>query len=190
MPLKYKLKGCYWTPDPLDYTGSIANAQPPCWYKDLGNAVSVRAAVAHMLYGADIEQYIRMCYNPYDFMCAVKTRGTDVLMWNGKPQQKRATRYYLSKAGHPMTKEAPALGVPGTFKKASGVSDAEYARVMAETGGAWDERVCTKNKSRYEPRINQVHAGYKVKVCNNVRDFDFSDVDYSWYIQEAVKLVV
>lgn len=185
-----KLKGAYWTPDPLDYFGSISNAQPPAWHKDLSNPISVRAAVAHMVYGCDIESYIRSCFNPYDFMCAVKTRGGDQLMWNGQVQQKRATRYYITHDGHPLTKEAPALGPIGAYKKANGVSDAFYESVMVETGGQWDARVCTKNKSKYEARINQVVAGYNVTICNDVRNFRFDNINYSWYVQEAMKLVI
>lgn len=185
-----KLKGAYWSPDPLDYAGSISNSQPPSWYKDLSNPISVRAAVAHMIHGVDIEQYIRMCTNPYDFMLGIKVRAGDTLLHDGKPQQRRGTRYYVSTNGAAMTKHAPALGPIGGFKKANSVSDAEYQRVMRETGGQWDERVCTKNKSRYESRENAVQAGYLVTICNNVKDFRFDNINYAWYIQEAAKLVI
>ena len=189
MVLKYKLKGAYWTPDPLDYQASISNSQPPAWHKDLSNPISTRAAVAHMVHGCDIEQFIRMCTNPYDFMCGIKTRRGDTLLWGDKKQQ-RNTRYYISKTGAPMIKQAPSLGPVGAYKKANGVSDAEYNRVMRETGGAWDSRVCTKNKSKYEQRENHVCAGYMVSVCNDMRDFRFDNINYSWYVQEASKLVV
>lgn len=185
-----KLKGAYWTPDPLDYAGSISNSQPPAWHKDLSNPISVRAAVAHMVHGCDIEQFIRMCFNPYDFMLGIKTRGGDTLLHDGKPQQRRGTRYYVSTDGKPMVKFAPALGPVGAYKKANGISDFEYQRVMAETGGQWDERVCTKNKSKYEQRENQIQAGYLVTICNAVTDFRFDNINYAWYVQEAAKLVV
>ncbi len=184
-----KLKGAYWTPDPLDYQGSINNSQPSSWHKDLSNAVSVRAAVAHMVYGCDIEQFIRFCTNPYDFMCGIKTRRADTLMW-GDQKMQRNTRYYISNDGAALVKHAPAVGKPGAFKKASGVTDAQYEAVMRETGGAWDERVCTKNKSVYEQRESQVVAGYKTTVCNDVKDFRFDNINYGWYIQEALKLVI
>jgi hypothetical protein len=185
-----KLKGAYWTPDPLDYAGSISNSQPPAWHKDLSNPISVRAAVAHMIHGCDIEQFIRMCTNPYDFMLGIKVRAGDTLLHNGVPQQRRGTRYYVSTNGHPMTRHAPALGQIGAFKKANGVSDMEYDRVMKETGGAWDERVCTKNKSKYESRESAIQAGYLVTICNHVKDFRFDNINYAWYIQEAAKLVI
>lgn len=184
-----KIKGAYWTPDPLDWHGSISAAQPSAWHKNMSNVVSVRAAVAHMVYGVPIEQYVRACTNPYDFMLFVKVKRTDTLWW-GDVQQQRTSRYYISASGAPLCKTAPPTGTHGTFKKANGVSDAEYDCVMKETGGAWDARVCTKNKSRHEIRETAIHAGHKVTMCNDVRDFDFSNLNYTWYISEALKLVV
>jgi hypothetical protein len=184
-----KLKGAYWTPDPTNYHESIANAQPVSWHKNYSNVVSIRAAVAHMTEGVDIEQFIRLCLNPYDFVCAVKIRRSDTLLW-GEESQQRNSRFYISTDGKPLTKILPAQGKPGTFKKANNVSDAEYERVMKETGGAWDVRVCTKNKSRYEERESQIMAGYKVTMCNSIKDFNWSNVNYDWYVQEAQKLVI
>ncbi len=184
-----KLKGRYWTPDPLDHMGSIANAQPPAFHKDLSNPLSVRAAVAHLVHGINIEQFIRMCTNPYDFMLGVKTSRGHEIYW-GEQKLGKNTRYYVSTDGRPMVKHVPAIGAVGTYKKANGISDAEYNRVMKETGGQWDERVCTKNKSKYELRENQVQAGYNLTVCNNVKDFRFENINYSWYIQEAAKLII
>lgn len=189
MVIKYKLKGAYWTPDPLDHMGSIANAQPPAFHKDLSNPLSVRAAVAHLVHGINIEQFIRMCTNPYDFMLGIKTSRGHEIYW-GDQKLGKNTRYYVSTDGRPMVKHVPAIGAVGTYKKANGVTDSEYNRVMKETGGQWDERVCTKNKSKYEVRENQVQAGYNVTICNNVKDFRFDNINYDWYIQEAAKLVI
>ena len=179
-----KLKGAYWTPDALNYVESISNAQPPAWHKDLSNVVSIRAAVAHMVHNVPIEQFIRLCVNPFDFMLREKVRGGDRLLWGDEPQQKN-TRYYVTTDGKQMIKHAPPVGTPGAFKKANGISDIEYARVMKETAGAWDPRVCTKNKSRYEARENAVQAGYLTTICNDVNKFQFHNINYSWYISEA-----
>lgn len=187
--LKYKTKGAYNTPDALNYAQSISEMQPSGWHRDWSALISPRAAVANMLWNCDIEQYIRMCTNPFDFMCSVKVRRGDTLLYRGVKQQ-RVTRYYVSTNGSELMKLAPSLGVEGAYKKANGVSDAEYQRVMAETGGQWDERVCTKNKSKYEQRSGAICAGYKVSICNDARDFDFSTIDYSWYVHEAAKLVI
>ncbi len=184
-----KLKGAYWSPDPLDYANSISTQQPPAWHKDLGNCVSIRAAVAAMIHGVHPETYIRLCTNPFDFMCRIKVKKSDVLMLDNRPVQK-TSRYYVSTNGGQMVKSSPPTGQIGAFKKKNGVSDGEYARVMAETQGRWDARVCTKNESRYEQRATAIEAGHRVTLCNNVRDFSFDNVNYAWYVGEAIKLVI
>jgi hypothetical protein len=184
-----KLKGAYWTPDALDYQGSIASSQPPAFHKNFSNVVSTRAAVAHMVHGVDIEDFIRFCTNPYDFTCAVKISRSDRLIWGGKDQQ-RNSRFYISTDGMVLIKEMPPKGKLGAFKKANGVSDQQYESVMNQVGWQWDERVCTKNKSRYEVRQTQVIAGQMVTMCNDIKDFRFENVNYTWYIEEAKKLLI
>lgn len=189
MVLKYKLKGAFWTPDPQDYFASIANAQPPAWHKDLSNIVSIRAAVDCMLNGTDPESYIKACKDPYDFMCRIKVKRSDNLLLNNVPIQK-TSRYYVSTDGGELVKVAPPTGIAGAFKKKNGVSDDEYYKVMTETRGEWDARVCTGNKSKYTQRDTKIEAGYKITICNNVEDFSFDNVDYNWYITEARKLII
>lgn len=184
-----KLKGAYWTPDPLNYHKSITEAQPVAWHKNFSNVVSIRAAVAHMVHGVNIEQFIKMTTNPFDFICAVKIRRSDKLLWGGQEVQ-RNTRFYISNDGATLIKRLPAQGTLGAFKQANGVTDNEYKRIMKETGGAWDIRVCTKNKSRYDIRETSIMAGYNVTICNNITDFRFDNINYDWYLQEALKLVV
>ena len=184
-----KLKGAYWTPDPLDYDNSISNAQPPAWHKDLSNLVSIRAAVAYMIHGLDPEIFIRLTTNPYDFMCRVKVKRSDRLLW-GNQEVQRNTRYFISNEGELLIKQSPPVGRVGMFKKASGISDNEYQKIMNETNGEWDSRVCTKNKSKYENRLTMIQAGYNTIICNDVKDFDFSKVNYDWYINEAKKLII
>ena len=184
-----KLKGAYWTPDPLNYHESIAKSQPPAWHKNFSNVVSVRAAVANMLYGVDIETYIRSCVNPYDFCCSIKARKTDKLLW-GSEQVQRNTRYYISTNGCYLTKVMPPAGPLGRYKRKVGVTEAEYNRVMEETNWEWDERVCSGNKSKYEERVTGLAAGYLVTVVNDINDFNWSNVNYEWYVQEAMKLII
>lgn len=184
-----KLKGAYWSPDPLDYHDSISNAQPPAWHKDLSAVVSTRAAVAAMVHGVDPEQYIRLCTNPYDFMCRAKVKRSDRLIWGNQPVQ-RTSRYCVTASGKPLVKQSPPAGTPGAYKRRNGVSEREYHVIMQQTGGEWDERVCTKNRSRYENRETNLQSGYNVSICNNIQDFDFSILNYDWYINEARKLII
>lgn len=184
-----KLKGAYWTPDATRYFESIGEAQPPAWHKDLGNLVSIRAAIAAMVHGVDPETFIRMTTNPYDFMCRMKARRSDQLFWGGEEIQK-TTRYYVSTDGKPMVRRAPPTGPEGRYKRKNGVTEAEYLRVMGEVGWQWDERVCTKNQSIYTIRENAVQAGFLTTVCNHVDDFRFDNINYDYYLKEANKLII
>lgn len=189
MALKYKLKGAYWSPDPLDYNNSIGTCQPPAWHKDLGNVVSIRAAVAAMTDVVNPEEFIKNCNNPFDFMCRIKVNKSDNLFLNGQPIQK-TSRYYVSTDGHEMIKSSPPTGTIGSFKKKNGVTEEEYTRIMTDSSGEWDERVCTKNKSKYEQRNTTIESGYKLTLCNNVKDFSFDNINYEWYTKEAGKLII
>ncbi len=186
-----KLKGAYWYPDPLDYAGSIGNSSPPAWHKDHSNIISTRAAVAAMVHGIPVETFIRAHTHSFDFMLRAKVDRQDQLLL-GNQEMQRVTRYYVSTAGQQLVKISPPVagGVVGQFKRANGVTKAEYDRVMAETGGEWDERVCTKNRSRWTERRTMIEAGRLVRECNDARSFNWSDLDYSYYIAEAQKLVI
>lgn len=184
-----KLKGAYWTPDSIDYHKSISDAQPPSWHKDLGNLVSIKAATAYMIHNVPLDQYIKLYTNPYDFMCRIKVGRNDKLLWGEQPVQK-TTRFFVSKEGRRIIKISPPTGQAGSYKKKNGVSDSEYNKIMTETNGQWDERVCTKNKSQYKDRVTNIIAGHKLTVCNDVKDFDFNNLNYDWYIAEAEKLII
>lgn len=188
---KLKQKGAYWHPDPLDYAGSISNASPPAWHKNFNPVIVQRAAVLAMVHGIDPAVIIRAHTDPFDFMLSVKVNRSDTLYIGDVPQQ-RVTRYYVSTDGAPMIKVAPPVagGVIGQWKRANGVTAARYNQVMQETGGEWDERVCTKNKSRYAERRTAIEAGHLVTQCNDVGDFRFDNVNYDYYINEARKLVI
>lgn len=188
---KLKQKGAYWHPDPIDFANSISNASPPCWYKDFNPVVVQRAAVAAMVHGIDPETFIRVHSDPFDFMCRVKADRSAQLLLGGIPIQ-GTTRYYIATDGLPMTivRPPPAGHAVGEWKQAPKITKAEYDRVMKETGGAWDARVCTKNQSKYGNTTTAIEAGWKVAECNDVRKFNFANIDYNWYVGEALKLII
>lgn len=191
--IQLKQKGAYWFPEPGErYFDSINEQQPPAWHKDLGNLVSIKAAMAAMVDGIDPETFIRFHADPYDFMLRIKVGRADVLRLGDRELQ-RNTRYYVARDGARMVKIAPPPkgAVVGTFKRANGVSDSDYARVMAEIGpGVHDPRIHTKNKSRYEMRETQIEAGWFVEECNDASRFDWNRLDHSYYVQEAKKLII
>lgn len=184
-----KQKGAYWHPDPNNYADSISQASPPCWYKDLGNVVSIRAAVAAMVHSVDVDAYVRAHRDPFDFMLRAKAgRGAKLLL--GEHTVQPVTRYYIAREGLPLFKLMPPAGPIGTFKRGQGVSEADYDRVMAANGGTWDASVCTKNQSRYANSMTGIEVGWLVADCNNADAFRFENVNYDYYIAEARKLIV
>jgi len=192
-----KLKGAYWTPDPLNYAESISNASPPCWYKDLSNIVSVRAAVAAMVWGTDPEHFIRCHTDPFDFMIRIKVdRKSQLTLGNEVIQS--TSRYYVAKNGAPMVKISPPPEGHhiGQYRRKPKVTLAEYNAVMAQTGGAWDERVCTGKPDKpnswgtYDMRRTAIEAGWNVAECNDADNFRFDNVNYDYYVAEAKKLII
>lgn len=188
---KLKLKGAYWFPDPQNYADSISNASPPAWHKDLSAIVIQRAALAAMVDGIDPEVYIRAHSDPFDFMLRARCDRSST-MYLGECPIQRTTRYYVAREGAALVKISPPVagGNVGHYKRANTVPQVEYERVMAETGNQWDERVCTKNKSRYEVRRIALQAGWNVAECNVASTFQFANVNYDFYVQETRKLII
>lgn len=180
-----KLKGAFWFP--RAFPDDISNAQPPAWHKDLGGQIIVMAAVEHMTTGIDIERFIYAHRDPFDFCLRAKVDRSSEL-WIGDQKQQRLCRYYIATNGAPMRKVSPPTGEPGTYKRRSGISDLEWSR--RPTSGEWSELVHTKNKSRYETREMAIEAGHLVACCNLMSDFDFSRLNYQYYIDAARKLVI
>jgi hypothetical protein len=188
---KIKLKGCYEYPDPKNYHQSIANMSPPGWHKDWSAVVIPMAAVAAMMGNIDPAQHVYTNMNPFDFMLCAKAKGGSRMSIGDQDAQK-TTRYYMSRTGAPLSKYNPPprgfqIGWP---KKASGVSDQTYLKVMQANSFQWDETVCTKNRSYYDTSKTSLQSGYLVRECNLFSRFDFADLDYDWYIGEARKLVI
>ena len=93
----------------------------------------------------------------------------------------------------------------GTWKRANSLTNQFYNKTIVELksqdhsrclphdlddcGIPWDERINTKNRSKYETRRNGLNVGWFVTVCNNIADADRSNINYEYYIAEATKLV-
>lgn len=172
------------------------------WAKDFSMRVVAKAAEAALTKGADIENFIKAHNNVHDFMLCAKVSQTDKLMI-GEERQQRVTRYYVSTHGHAMTKiSPPAKGKQvGQWARSNKLTDDFYYSVIEElrgkaaigeldsTGLPWDARINTKSKSKYNMRNTAIQSGYLVTQCNNIKTFDWSNLNYQFYIDEAKKLV-
>lgn len=158
------------------------------WHKDWSARIVPMAAEAALVRGIDIEEFIRQWPGKHEFLLRTKVSRGSILEYGGQ-RVASTVRYYVAEGGQRLEKVMPPSGPLGTYKKANGVDQYLYDQVMAETGGEWDARVCTKNKSRYEERRTALQAGYTVFLCNDIADFDREWINYDWYIAEARKLV-
>jgi hypothetical protein len=90
-----------------------------------------------------------------------------------------------------MKKVSTPKGTIGEYKRKNGITDMAYNTILAQIPhGTWDERIHTKNKGRYVEVVTSIESGKLIKECNNASNFDWSDVDYDYYINEINKLVI
>lgn len=157
-------------------------------HKNWSARIVAMVAEDALVYDYDIKKTVPGHFGVYDFLLRTKVPRNSYLELGGEIVP-NIIRYYISKKGQFLEKVMPPAGPEGTYKRANGLTDQYYNQILTETGDTWDERIHTKNKSIYEERRIGIHTGQKIKLCNNLDDFDPSDIDYDWYIKEAEKLV-
>lgn len=180
---KLKRKGTYQYPLSIkDYDG--------WWNKDYSNLASKKAAEKVMLNSWPVQTALRLVTNPFDYMLRYKAPGGSQL-FIGDEKQLKTVRYYVSKTGKPMKKVSPPKGELGQYKRKNSLKDDYFNKIFKEIGkDVWDERIHTKNKSKYEIRETSVQSGWLVKSCNVADQFDWNDVNWDFYIEEANKIII
>lgn len=177
------------------------------WHKDWSARVTQMAAEAYLVKGTSIPDFIsdRLTEgHVFDFLLRTKVPRSSTLEWGGETVS-NIVRYYISRSGRQLEKVMPPAGPLGAFKRKNGLSDQFYNEVVHELALSadliqhgweyaranipWDERIHTKNQSTYQERRTGINTGWDVKICNDLNDFDFADVNLQWYIKEAEKLV-
>lgn len=190
------------------------------WHQDPSALVVPKAAEAALVRGIDPREFITQHRDPFDFMLRAKVPRSNKLVmrwpeWDIELPMANIIRYFVSRDGGSLVKVAPPMGEPGTWKRASGITDGYYRSVMAELatvdnippfggtpaeiaahdalfdaiGTPWDERIHTKNKSKHEQREMGIAVGWRVTDCSHAADFDWSAVNYDYYVAEAEKLL-
>lgn len=163
------------------------------WHKDHSALVVPKAAEAALVRGEDIREFIMNHDDMFDFFLRTKVPRNSSLEWGGETVQ-NIVRYYISTGGKTLQKVMPPAGPLGEYKRANKLTDSYFHSVMQEIGnGVWDERVHTKNKSKYEIRTTGINTGWTVQLCNNLDSYEFAlmkdCINYEWYIKETEKLV-
>lgn len=158
-------------------------------HQDPSSTIVAMAAEAYLVHGTPVEEFIHNHTDPHPFTIRAKMRGDDKLL-HGTQQQQKLTRYHMATTGDSLLKVMPPLGTPGQYKRKSKLTDSYFEEVMREIGpDVWDERIHTKNKGTYEAvRQSVVSGGHPVIICNHMDDFDWTLLDYDWYVSETLKL--
>lgn len=180
---KIKRKGAYWYPEnEEDYEG--------VWNKDFSNMTAQKGVEQVLLGTATAEEVLMVLSDPFDFMLRYKTTaGSKVFI--GDKEMSKTVRYYVSTKGEKMQKVSTPKGKIGDFKRKNSLSDSEFNKILSTIPeGTWDERIHTKNKSKYTQVITSIESGRLIKCCNKASDFDWSDVDYEYYAKEINKLII
>lgn len=71
----------------------------------------------------------------------------------------------------------------------NGVQQQNICRYYVAQNGHPLQKIMPPLTGKEEERIMDICSGWNVKVCNNLRDFDGS-IDFTYYIEEAEKLVI
>lgn len=162
------------------------------WHQNHSALVVPKAAEAALVYGVDIREFITKHSDPLDFMLRAKVPRSNVLEWGGN-KVSNIVRYYVSHDGDILEKIMPPAGPVGQYKRKNGLLEADYQAILSQVGDEWDERIHTKNQSKYAERRSGINTGWTVMLCNNLdsREFAMFDetVNHEFYIAEAQKLV-
>lgn len=175
------------------------------WHKDHSALVVQKAVEAYMLNGTDIAGFICSHSDPFDFMIRGKVNrdaSLHLVYQNGYEKKTGNTiRYFVSNTGGSLIKRSIPKGVPGTWKRRTKITDQFYQQVIDEITGQpgeqdaagvpHDTRIHTKNKSMWGTvTITGLCSGNLTTECSHIRDFDWSNIRYDWYIAQAYKLVI
>jgi rRNA maturation protein Nop10 len=175
------------------------------WHQDPSAQIVARAAEAALVRGEDIRTYITIHKNPFDFMCRAKVPrdSKTVMRWKEfdvEQEVQNTTRYFVSHNGGSLIKVSPPKEAAGTWKRKNGISDELYHTIMSEIAGQGgdvdsagtphDTRIHTGNRSTHITRESSLCAGWRVTECANANDFNWSDLNYEYYIAECEKIVL
>lgn len=134
------------------------------WSQNHSAQVIQRAVEAHLINGEDITAFIHQWRDPFDFMLRTKVPRSSQLIgehFTGEEYHlQNITRYYIALRG------------------------IELVKVMPPTPNQ-----LAKNPDAPHRRIG-INKGWLVQDCNRSNQFDWSNVNYDFYITESRKLLL
>lgn len=180
--MKIKRKGAYENALPGDRA-------PKGWHQDTSALIVPLAAEAVLVRGEDLQRFIMYHTNVFDYYMRAKVTGKSYLNWGGTDMG-RIVRYYPSTTGDYLEKVMPAAGPDGQFKIAARVPKDVYEQWHRDNGNVHNPMIHTKTMSVYAERRSMFHSGTPVNVVNRITtQAKPLDIDYNFYINEALKLI-
>ena len=165
-------------------------------HKNQSNLVVRMAAEKYFVEGVDPEEFIRNHKDKFDFMLRTKVPRSSKLVLVDEEgidhQTQNICRYYVSDKGMEMVKVMPPVN---PTKEEQLWSNAELLdEVVISSKGdlaKYEKKGYTfvRNvETVCEERRFNIEQGWKVKVTNDINDFDW-DINYQYYIERAWKLI-
>lgn len=139
------------------------------WHQNHSSLVIPKAAEAVMVYGVDVENFIRNHDNKYDFMLRTKVPRSSKLLLRWEDghdvQVQNICRYYPSLIGGKLIKVMPPI---------------DKTKIEYDDEG---------NPLPQEREIG-IDKEWNVKVCNDITRFDWDDLNFNYYIDNVNKLLI
>ncbi len=130
------------------------------WNQNHSSLVVQKAVEAHLINGISIEEFIHNHRNKYDFLLNFKaTRNIDLVL---------EKVYSLKKTYVPLS---------------------NTIRYFISKNGLPLKKILPPLNNEAEQRIIGINVGYKVELCNNIKDFSYEFLDFDYYVKEAYKLI-
>lgn len=176
-------------------------AENGLWNKNFSALVVSKAAEAALVRGENIEDFIRGHKNKLDFCLRTKVRRSDQLVIeydDGRPRQElqRITRYYAANEGGRFYKIMPPTPAQvekwkhGDHYQHKNSGKYEVKNAGQKPSSGMFELVPPEKRAPNPPdRRTGIDVEYVVAECNNIDDFDWDNLNFDYYINEAKKLV-
>jgi hypothetical protein len=169
------------------------------WGKDHSALVVQKAACAEMVEGIPVRQFIENHTDGFDFMLRSKATGKtrQRLLHAGQVDTPAHPEMYVHSDGcsYPVTHTDPKgkTVVHMEFEPDAGEWLQKLTRYyIAKVGSPLQmvHRPAPASHMKKKARIIGVCVGWNVAVCDDIDDFDPTNIDLEWYISEAEKLVI
>lgn len=184
---KVKRKGAY------EYDGLGHHQDQSC-------LVVPKAAEAYLIHGKDYRKFIEGHSDIYDFMSRVKVPRSNRLIsvdeFGVESVEQKISRYYVSNSGVDLIKVMPPLAGEKTVKVWLNHKKGEEVETESPSQEVSLHKRIEKGEITFvreyqkknEERPQYIEAGYKVTICNNIKNYR-CDVNFDYYVSEAEKLI-